>query len=190
MRKVFCPVFLLLATAAAFAQMGDSSKPQTVTSVLESQFGNAERQFAPAAEAMPEAKYNFAPTQGQYEGVRTFAQLISHTATANYRYCSTILGEKAPLELGGTNGPDNLKTKAEIVKFMNDSFEYCHKAYGSVNEQNMVEPIKGFMGGRMTSRLDAAVGNIAHVNDEYGQVVEYLRMNGIVPPATAERQKR
>jgi hypothetical protein len=189
MRKIFCPVFLLLATAA-FAQMGGSNKPQTVASVLESQFGNAERQFSSAAEAMPEDKYSFTPTQGQFEGVRTFAQLISHTATANYRYCSTILGEAAPVELGGTNGPDNLKGKAQIVKFLNDSYDYCHKAYGSINEKNMLEPIKGFMGGRMTSRLDAAVGNIAHNMDEYGQVVEYLRMNGVVPPATAERQRR
>jgi hypothetical protein len=190
MRKLFCPVFLLLAATAVFAQMGGDSQPQTVTSVLESQFSNAERQFTSAADAMPEDKYSFAPTQGQYEGVRTFGQLISHTATANYRYCSTILGESAPVELGGTNGPANLKSKDQIVKFLKDSNDYCHKAYASINEKNMLEPIKGFMGGRMTSRLDAAVGNIAHVMDEYGQVVEYLRMNGVVPPATARRQRR
>jgi hypothetical protein len=170
--------------------MGGGSSPQTVTSVLESQLSSAERQFVPAAEAMPEGKYDFKPTQGQYESVRTFAELVSHTAATNYRYCSTILEEKAPVEIGGTNGPGNLKGKADIVKFLHDSVDYCHKAYSSVNEKNMLEPIKSFMGGRTTSRLDMAVGNVAHIMDEYGQLVEYLRMNGIVPPATAQRQRR
>jgi len=190
MQRVGYLMFVLLTATALLAQMGGGNQSQTVTSVLESQFSNAERQFTSAADAMPAEKYSFAPTQGAYEGVRTFGQLISHTATANYRYCSTILGEAPPVELGGTNGPANLKSKDEIVKFLKDSNEYCHKAYSSINEKNMLEPIKSFMGGRTSSRLDMAVGNIAHVMDEYGQVVEYLRMNGVVPPATAQRQRR
>ena len=138
----------------------------------------------PAADAMPEDKYNFAPTQGDFKGVRGFGLEVMHMATANYAYAAGILGEKPPVALSGPNGPDSVKSKADIMKFLNDSFAYAHKAINSINETNVLEPIKAPFGSGTTTRLALATRLIAHPYDHYGQMVEYLRMNNIIPPAS------
>ena len=176
-------VFSLLISAAAFAANPDE-KP-TFASVLDHQFANTEKTVVPAAEAMPEDKYSFAPTQGEFKGVRTFGAELKHMAVANFALGAAILGEKPPVDLGGgPNGPANLKSKAEIMKFLDDSFAYAHKALNSITEANILEPIKSPFGSNMTTRLALATSLIAHPLDHYGQMVEYLRMNNIVPPAS------
>jgi uncharacterized damage-inducible protein DinB len=146
-----------------------------------------EHEFTSLAEAMPDDKYSFAPTTGEFKGVRTFAQQVKHVAAANYFFGSGVLGEKTPAVAGGDNGPDNLKTKAEIVKFLNDSFAYLNKALASVTAQNQMDQIDSPF-GRKVSRLSLASFAIAHPMDHYGQMVVYLRMNGIVPPASRPQQ--
>lgn len=133
---------------------------------------------------MPEDKYSYAPTNGEFKGVRTFAQQVKHVAAVNYMIGAAILGEKPPLELGSENGPDSISSKADIVKFIKDSFVYLHKAVGSVNEKNMLEPIKSPFGEGQTTRLGLSSMAVSHCFDHYGQMVEYLRSNGIVPPAS------
>jgi hypothetical protein len=178
-----CILFALVVSAAAVAVNPDE-KP-TFASVLDHQFTNTEKTVAPAAEAMPDDKFDFAPTQGDFKGVRTFGAEIKHMALANYYYGSTILGEKPPVDLGsGPDGPANIKSKAEIVKFLNDSFAYAHKAINSITEANVLEPIKGGRGGSTTTRLALAISLCSHPYDHYGQMVEYLRMNNIIPPAS------
>ena len=126
-----CILFGLVVSAAAVAVNPDE-KP-TFASVLDHQFSSAEKTVVAAAEAMPEDKFDFAPTQGDFKGVRTFGAEVKHMALANYFYGSTILGEKPPVDLGaGPDGPVNIKSKAEIVKFLNDSFAYAHKAINSI----------------------------------------------------------
>ena len=96
---------------------------------------------------MPEAKYDFAPTtQGEFKGVRTFGLEVKHMAVANYALGAGILGEKPPIDLGGPNGPASIKSKAEIMKFLADSFVYAHKAINSITEANVLEPIKAPFG--------------------------------------------
>jgi len=148
-----------------------------------------ENEFTSAAEAMPEDKYSFAPSTGEFKGVRTFAQQVKHVAAVNYFFGSGVLGEKTPAEAGGENGPDNLKTKAEIVKFLKDSFAYLHKALGSVTAQNQLDQIDSPF-GRKVARLSLASFAIAHPMDHYGQMVVYLRINGVVPPASRPQQGR
>ena len=134
---------------------------------------------------MPDEKFNFAPTQGEFKGVRTFAEQVRHVATINYMLAAAILGEKMPVSVGeNENGDPKLKSKAEIVQYLKDSFVYVHKAYGTINEQNVVAPVKSPFGEGMMTRLGIAVVNQGHNFDHYGQMVEYLRMNGIVPPAS------
>ena len=70
------------------------------------------------------------------------------------------------------------------MKFLNDSFVYAHKAVNSINEANILEPVKSPFGSNMTTRLALAISLIGHPYDHYGQMVEYLRMNGIIPPAS------
>ena len=148
-----------------------------------------EREFTSAAEAMPDDKYSFAPSTGEFKGVRTFAQQVKHVAASNYFFGSGVLGEKTPAEAGGENGPDTLKTKAEIVKFLNDSFAYLQKALSSVTAQNQMDQIDSPF-GRKVSRLSLASFAIAHPMDHYGQMVVYLRINGIVPPASRPQPGR
>ena len=143
-----------------------------------------ENEFVSAADAMPEDKYSFAPTNGEFKGVRTFAQQVKHVAAVNYLVGAAILEEKPPVELGGENGPDSVKTKADIVKFLKDSFVYVHKAVGTINEGNLLSPIKSPFGENTVTRLGMATLIVGHCFDHYGQMVEYLRMNGIVPPAS------
>jgi hypothetical protein len=173
-------------TAIVSAQDKPAEKP-TFASVLNSQFSRTEKAVVPAADAMPDDKYTFAPAlaQGDFKGVRDFGSEVKHVAVANYAYGASILGEKPPVDLGnGPNGPDSIKSKADIMKFLNDSFAYAHKAINSITEANVLEPIKPPFGSATTTRLALAVGLSAHPYDHYGQMVEYLRMNNIIPPAS------
>src|SRR5579863_4718481 len=107
-------------------------QPPTVTSVLNMLYGVVEQEVVSAAEAMPEDKYSFAPTNGEFKGVRTFGEQVKHVAAVNYIFGATILNEKPPVDVGGENGPDSVKSKAEIMQFLKDSFAYLHKALASI----------------------------------------------------------
>ena len=176
----------LLMAVASMAGAQANKEPQTVSKVLDGQIGMVEKEFVPAAEAMPEDKYGFAPTNGEFKGVRTFAQQVKHVAAVNYLVSSAALGEKPPVELGGENGPDSMTSKADIVKFLKDSYAYAHKAATSINEKNMVSAVKSPFGDGMTTPLSMANVVVWHSFDHYGQVVVYLRMNGIIPPASRQ----
>ena len=170
--------------AAPPAKPAQPSAPPTVTMILDSGLKYPESEFVPAAEAMPEDKYEFAPSTGEFKGVRTFGQQVRHVAAANYMICAAILTEKPPVDTGGESGPESIKTKADSVKFLKDSYAYCHKAYGSINESNSTGQVQSPFGSNKVSRLGLAVLNVGHNFDHYGQMVEYLRMNGIIPPAS------
>ncbi len=145
-------------------------------------------EFIGAADAMPEDKYSFAPTNGEFKGVRTFAQEVKHVAAVNYIFGATILNEKPPVDVGGESGPDSIKSKAEIMQFLKDSFVYLHKALASINDKNELDEVSLF-GGKFT-RLGLGAFSTAHPFDHYGQMVEYLRMNGIIPPASRPQPKQ
>jgi uncharacterized damage-inducible protein DinB len=175
-------VLILCSFGPAQAQTKDERK--TLSQVVDSATARLERDFVPAAEAMPEDKYSFAPTNGEFKGVRTFAEEIKHVAATNYLVASLILGEKSPADVNDEKGPDSVKSKAEILKYLKDSYAYAHKAVATITEANVVEPIPGFDGKSTTTRLSLAMLFAWHGYDHYGQMVEYLRMNGIVPPAS------
>ena len=152
--------------------------------MLNSAIKNLENDFVPAADAMPEDKYSFAPSNGEFKGVRTFTQQVKHVAAVNYLLGGAILGEKPPVDTGGEKGPDSITSKADIMKFLKDSFAYAHKAAASIDDRNVVASIKDPFGEGTTTRLGMATAVAWHGFDHYGQMVEYLRMNGIVPPAS------
>ncbi len=162
------------------------SPPSTLTSVLDRQIDRIEKLVVDAAEAMPEDKFNFTPESltipgGEYKGVRTFAGQVKHLAASNYLIWSSLTGDKLPAGLSDGNGPANLKTKADIIRFLSESFALGHRAAATLTPQNMLET-----DGR-SPRLQLATFGVAHAYDHYGQMVEYLRMNGIVPPASREK---
>jgi len=175
----------VLAIVSTTTLAATAQDKRTVASELDRQLTQAEKEVVPAAEAMPDDKFNFAPTSpGDFKGVRTFELQVKHIAVANYALGSGILGEKPPIQMTGPNGPPNIVSKADTIKFLKDSFEYAHKAINSVNETNMLLPIKSPFGDHMTTRLALATSILDHPWDHYGQMVVYLRMNGIIPPAS------
>jgi hypothetical protein len=178
---------VLLMLSAAFCSLAlaqGRAEKKTVSQVLDGGVKSIESEFIPAVEAMPEEKFGFAPTNGEFKGVRTFAQQVKHVAAINYMVAAAILGEKPPLDTGGENGSDTVKTKADIVKFAKDSFAYAHKAVAAITDANSVEPISSPFGKEKVTRLGLATTFAWHGFDHYGQMVVYLRMNGIVPPAS------
>src|SRR5215469_7472233 len=184
MKRVAIGSALFTLTLAAAVIAANPDEKPTFASVLEQQLTRTEKVVVPAADAMPEDKYGFTPTGGDFKDVRTFGAEVKHMATANYAYSAAILGEKPPINLEGSNGPASIKSKAEIMKYLTDSFAYAHKALNSITEANILEPIKSPFGSNMTTRLALATSIIGHPYDHYGQMAEYLRMNNIIPPAS------
>ncbi|MCU1296702.1 MAG: hypothetical protein JWO91_980 [Acidobacteriaceae bacterium] len=184
MKSLFGVSIIFACSVVMLAQAGKPNEHQTIAQVYDHAVTNLEKEFVPAAEAMPEDKYSFAPTNGEFKGVRTFELQVKHVAAVNYILGAAILGEKIPVDVGGENGPDSLKSKAEIIKFLNDSFAYLHKSVNTLNGKNLVDTIKSPFGDGTTTRLGMASLALAHPMDHYGQMVEYLRMNGIIPPAS------
>jgi uncharacterized damage-inducible protein DinB len=164
------------ATAPATPAVGTPIPPaQTYGKVL----SVMEQQFVSAAEAMPEDKFNFAPpaSLGEFKGVRTFAQQIKHVAEANYY----IFGGPEYTEAGAkamSDSIEKLTTKADILKALKDSFAKAHAYVDTITPEN------AFVQTEHGTRAGMAAYGIAHVMDHYGQIVVYLRMNGIVPPAS------
>ncbi len=178
-------IVVLSMTMSAAAQMAKpKDEHRTVTQVLDSTVMNMEHEFVPAAEAMPEDKYGFAPSDGEFKGVRTFAQQVKHVAAVNYELGAALLEQKPPVDVGDESGPASMTSKAEIIQYLKASFEYVHKAIATINEKNFVGTVKSPFGEGSVSRLGLATSVAAHGFDHYGQMVVYLRMNGIVPPAS------
>ena len=162
--------------------------PPTIASTIDREITIIEKEVVEAADAMPEDKFDFSPEKlnppgSDYKGVRTFGEQVKHIAASNYLIWSPITGEKPPDTVNDGKGPDTMKAKAEIIKYLKDSFAFGHKSVATLNSSNLVEPITSGS-GRPTTRLFLATFAPAHCFDHYGQMIEYLRMNGIVPPAS------
>src|SRR5258707_12399183 len=171
--------------AANAPQAQQSQPPPTVASIVDREISTVEKQIVEAAEAMPEDKFNFSPESltipgSEYKGVRTFAVQVKHVASSNYFIWSPLTGDKVPESIKDGNGPPDLKSKADIIKFLKDSFALGHKAAATLTAENMLQTA----GNGKSTRLHLAEFGVAHAYDHYGQMVEYLRMNGIVPPAS------
>lgn len=160
--------------------------PITMSQALDYWISNTEKEVVAAAEAMPEEKYSFTPTAGEFVGVRTFAQQVKHLAANNYRMASRILGKPAPPDQEAETGPDAVQSKAEIMAYLRGSFTALHKSSATITTENALVPVfpARVDTGRQNTRVQFAVDAVAHSYDHYGQMVEYLRMNNIVPPAS------
>jgi hypothetical protein len=115
--------------------------------------------------------------------VRTFGGQIKHLAAANYQIGAKILGEP-PHREHDEEAPNMVRTKAEILEYLQGSFAYLHHAMAVITEDTFLQPIPGAKGVWQRTRLGLAVDAVAHCYDHYGQIVEYLRLNGVIPPAS------
>jgi uncharacterized damage-inducible protein DinB len=180
-------IFAVLGSVLVLCSLGlgqANEAKKTISQALDGPIKVVEGELVPAAEAMPEEKYDFAPTNGEFKGVRTFAQQVKHVAATNYITAAAIIGEKPPVDTNDEKGPDSVKSKADIVKFLKDSFAYAHKATATITDANALEPISNPFAPVKGTRVGLATVFAWHSFDHYGQMVEYLRMNGIVPPAS------
>jgi uncharacterized damage-inducible protein DinB len=141
-------------------------------------FSSQAEEVVAAAEAMPAEKYNFVPTSGEFKGVRTFAQQITHVAEAQYFFFKGF-GVKPGID---PEAITKLTSKEDIVKALKDSYAFAQQAVATITPENAFEKIASVDG--TDTRATIAAFALAHTDDHYGQMVVYLRMNGIVPPAS------
>jgi len=179
--RILACCLLSAASALALSQATAPAKPAVGTPISPSQvygklLSGMEQEIVGAAEAMPEDKYNFAPpaTLGEFKGVRTFAEQVKHVAQAN----GYFFHDPTKPTVDNRADFDKLKSKAEIVQALKDSFVQAHAYIDSITPEN------AFLMTANGTRAGMAAFGIAHFMDHYGQMVEYLRMNGIVPPAS------
>jgi uncharacterized damage-inducible protein DinB len=186
---------LWMTSGAILAQVGQQRVDAKETASLDAERERhalqvlarlTEKAIVSAADAMPADKYGFAPTDGEFKGVRTFGQMVKHLSATNYILAAAALGEEPPVDAGDELGPEALRTKAEILNYLKSSFASLDKAIEAIGQKNApvksspISPLKS----TEATRLALVVESIAHAFDHYGQMVEYLRMNGVVPPAS------
>src|SRR5580704_4716253 len=186
---IFTAMILAACSFGLFAQTSNVPQQRTIAETLDSWIGRVETLVVAGADAMPADKYSFAPpaTYGEFAGVRTFAQQVKHLSANNYRMAAVILRQKPTAEMEHETGPDSIKTKAEIMEYLKGSFAALHKAVATIDARNVVAQIASPIEWQKT-RLSFAEDVVAHDMNHYGQMVEYLRMNGIIPPESRAKQ--
>ena len=181
----YAALLSLLWAFPAHAQATEPSTGRSSSEVVDYILRIQERRVVEMAEVMPAGKYSFAPSGAGFQGVHTFAEQLRHIAADNYLLGAGMLREKPPVDVGsGENGSDAVRTKSEIIDYLKESFVYMHKAVAAIDDENIPIPtpqISPWPKGTAT-RLGIALEDCVHTWDHYGQLVEYLRMNGIIPP--------
>jgi hypothetical protein len=167
------------------------SRDETPGKAMLREFEGQEYEVRSSAEAMPAEKWNFRPAEGLFKNekpafglaeVRTFAEQVKHVACSNFAFAAELDGTKPP-EACYKGGPSSAKTRAELLVYLRDSFAALKKSLGAITAKNMYDPIDGPYATPNT-RLGLAAVCVWHAAEHYGQMVIYLRLNGIVPPTS------
>ena len=169
------PIVFLLAASGAWAQTGASNPLVASSKVF---YLNAKRDILKSADKMPEEKYAFKPT----DLVRTYGQVLAHVADGQYEFCGTAAGNHDEKGIEKT-----AKSKAEIVAALQAAFAYCDAIYTGMTDAKAMEMIPAFGGAKIT-RLSMLDFNVAHTMEHYGNLVTYMRIQGIIPPSSEQRQ--
>jgi len=177
-------LLLPLLTTAAFAQSAAIDQKNPLSTWLRDAYIRNRTGIVRMAEKMPEENYGMRP--GAQMEVRTFGQQVTHVAAYNFLWCSQARGEKNP----NPGNLDQLTSKADILKVLNEAFAYCDTAYNALTDASGAEVIDVTQeNGRQTRnlRMGLLTLNYGHNNEIYGSMVVYLRMKNIVPPASEPR---
>ena len=183
MRAAVVIIALLLAAFVAPTPAAAQPRVDPMAATVAQWFTMVERSFVSLADAMPADRWTFAPKDGEFKGVRTFGEQVKHVACANYGFFNQVEHKEPPANCE-TGGPSPAKTKAELMQYLRESFGYASQMMRQLTPANAMDPVEGPYGGK-TTRLGVSTLAIWHATDHYGQLVVYLRMNGIVPPASA-----
>ena len=171
-------VFVVSLPYGVFAQV--TANP--ITQALRDAWTGAKTNFRRSADVMPEAKYGFKPV----DSVRSFGAILAHVAGASYEFCAAAKGEKPP------HAEDEFEksatTKASIVKALDGAIAYCDQVYNTLDDAKAAQMVAGAFGGPLGARAANLIGNTNHFNEHYGNLVTYLRINGLVPPSSAPQK--
>jgi hypothetical protein len=179
--------FVLLAFLISLNCLRQKTQSPPFSSLIDRLFSKVESDILTTAEAMPEGRFDFTPDSlhlkgSAFDGVRTFAGQIVHLATDNILIWAAINNQKIEYDIPDVNGPKNIRTKTDVIKYLKYSFEIGRKAIKTITASNAPDLVE--FRYRKRSKLDLAFYGIVHANEHYGQMVVYLRMCGIIPPAT------
>ena len=193
--RIACLLILCSAACSAAGQSKPAQKsptdqagaqqeaiPKSIAESISGPLQFAEGSLLGLAEAMPEDRYSFVPTAGKFDDARSFAEQLKHVACGQFAFFNEFEGKKPPDDCE-RGGHDPAKTKAELIKYLKDSFNYSNRVLGRLTEKNALDRVEGRYAGPNT-KLGISVVAVWHLTDHYGQLVEYLRMNGLVPPMT------
>ena len=194
-KKSFLVLVLWLISAAILARAGQQVADTKHAAALDAEQEKralqslskiVEKEIVSAVDAMPADKFGFAPTDGEFKGARTFGQMVKHFSATNHILAAAALGEEPPTDAGDELGPESVRTKAEILAYLKGSFVHLDKAIDAIGQTDIpvnASPISPLKRSEVT-RSALIVESLIHAFDHYGQMVEYLRMNGVVPPAS------
>jgi uncharacterized damage-inducible protein DinB len=161
----FAGIFLL--SVCAWAQ-----DPQLTSS--KAFYAQIKDDILKSVDKLPEDKYSFKPSPD----VRTYGQLLAHVADAQYIFCGTVQEGKAQfkgLEKSAT-------TKPQILAALKDGFAYCDATYAGLTDATSADTVSWF--GQKRTKLSVLDFNIAHAFEHYGNLVTYMRINGVTPPSS------
>ena len=170
----------MIALALPSRAAAQSANP--ITQALRTAWTEARTNVRASADVMPEAKYGFKPV----DSVRSFGSLLAHVAGASYEFCAAAKGEKTPH--AEDEFEKSAKTKAEIVKALDGAIAYCDEIYKTLDDAKAAQVVNGAFGGPKGPRASLLIGNTGHYQEHYGNVVTYLRINGLVPPSSAPQK--
>ena len=175
------PIVLLFAASGAWAQSGSGNPAAIVNPLVASSkvfYMNAKQDILRSADKMPEEKYAFKPT----DSVRSYGQVLAHVADGQYEFCGAAAGNHDEKGIEQT-----AKTKADIVTALKAAFAYCDAIYAGMTDAKAAEMIPAFGGAKIT-RLSMLDFNMSHTMEHYGNLVTYMRIQGMVPPSSESRQ--
>jgi uncharacterized damage-inducible protein DinB len=180
LRGAAAAVIVTLAAPVLAQTPAPAANP--ITQALRATWTDAKTNFRRSADVMPEAKYSFKPV----DGVRTYGAILAHVAGASYEFCAAAKGEKPPH--AEADFEKSAKTKAEIVKALDGAIAYCDDVYKTLDDAKAAQVVPGAFGGPPAARVASLIGNTGHVEEHYGNLVTYLRINGLVPPSSAPQK--
>ena len=181
----FVIVAALCAVGRAAAQQATSPTPKDRGAFLEF-IDDQRRTLVETAAAMPADKYGFVPKNGEFANVRSFGKQMKHLSATNFILAAAALGERPPADAGDEQGPDSVVTKAQHLAYLRASYDALERAAKAIGDERIpvgssaISPLQGGSATRIALISEA----LTHAYDHYGQAVVYLRMNGIIPPAS------
>jgi len=192
MKKRVLPVcFILMAFVSGpgvWAQTTDASGDHTAPSYdMKAQslvdLERVQKKFVDLANALPADKMTWRPSTDS----RSFAELFLHVAGERYAILK-LMGAAAPEGFDARAFEKTTTDKAKIVDELNKSWEFSKKTIGGMTNADFAKLIPKL--GPQANAGDVVYILVADAHEHLGQSIAYARVNGIVPPWTAEAQKK